>query len=127
MQFQQLDSGVHCLSNRYLDASTPKVQLLKKNLRDFLAQNKAFQLEELFVLMEDTRLVTEAGQDPNDNIFVKTYLENIMGRDEPYGTMSTTVIAMDADQQVTFLEKTWDSSQIEPRLNREVFSYSQTN
>mmetsp|Transcript_12190 Transcript_12190/g.23129 ORF Transcript_12190/g.23129 Transcript_12190/m.23129 type:complete len:279 (+) Transcript_12190:839-1675(+) len=120
-QFQELEPGVHCLSNGLLDAPKPKVQLLKTKLKDWLTTREDFEPEELFEVMEDTSLVVEEGQDPNDNIFVKTYTENIVGRDEPYGTTSTAIIAVTPDNHVIFLEKSWDEAQQSFTLAREEF------
>lgn len=103
--------GIHGLSNASINNPWPKVTKGKSYLRNFTEKNKKINPYELLPTFTDTS-ITKTAFSPlvkpttpmesklqNSPIFIKT---------PNYGTVSTTVLFIDHDNNVTFNERSYD-------------------
>jgi uncharacterized protein with NRDE domain len=104
--------GIHGLSNHLLDTRWPKVTSARSRFKDLL-QYKRVEPEQLFETLSDPvpfayRVLPDTGIGPER----ERLLSPIFIADEGYGTRSTTVLIIDRDGGVTFIERTFDSSRV---------------
>ncbi len=109
---QVVEPGVHGLSNRALDTPWPKVDRGKAGLADCLPEDNRASLavEPLFDLLVDTATPPD-GELPSTGVGVEMerILAPIFITGEVYGTRSSTVILIDHEDQVSFIECSYDS------------------
>lgn len=105
-QVNELSPGIYGLSNALLDTPWPKVQQAKA---DFEAAIKGdFELEELIVLMQNTQTAPDEELPETGLDYAREKAISAMCIETPdYGTCCTTVITIDYDGQVDFLEKSY--------------------
>jgi uncharacterized protein with NRDE domain len=102
--------GIHGLSNHLLDTRWPKVTVARSRLRELL-QFQRVEPEQIFEALSDPtpfeyRSLPDTGIGPER----ERLLSPIFITDEVYGTRSTTVLLIDRDGGVTFIEQTFDHS-----------------
>lgn len=108
--------GVHALSNHLLDTSWPKVIAARARLSKVVRQAEPGS-EELFELLADpapfnSRLLPDTGIGPErERLLSPLFIEG-----EEYGTRSTTVITVDSDGALTFIEQGHDAIDAPRRL-----------
>lgn len=111
-----LKPGNYALSNAFLDTPWPKV-VKGKRLFEEAIKKEVIEVEELFEiltdeekfegeLLPDTGLGMEKEKDVS-SIFIKT---------DNYGTVSSTVILIDKENNVVFCEKNYLPSNVEPQV-----------
>jgi uncharacterized protein with NRDE domain len=115
-----VSSGVHALSNHLLDTHWPKVISAKEKLARTL-ERPELTAEELLTLLADSRpfsdeLLPDTGIGPERERFLSPLFIN----GETYCTRSTTVILVDFNGMVIFLEQGYDTPK--PTLQR--FTYN---
>ncbi len=103
-----LSSGVHALSNEFLDGPWPKVQRAKAALQLVLARPVDHLVPGLFdLLMDDATapddLLPDTGL-PND---LERAVSSIFIRTPGYGTRCSTVILVGQEGRVRFEERSW--------------------
>jgi len=106
---QFLQPGIHGLSNRLLDTPWPKVSRGKEDLERIVADGTDIEPDALFAILTDRTI-------PPDNLLPDTgvgiQLERILSprfiSAPTYGTRSSTVILIDREERVTFIEKTYN-------------------
>ena len=107
-----IKSGTHALSNAFLNTEWPKTVLLKNNLKQHVENNEQSDIEGLLTMMNDS---TIAADELLPNTGVGLPLERILSpifiQSENYGTKSTTVILVTHDNEVTFVERTYEKGQ----------------
>jgi len=107
---RSLSAGIYGLSNHLLDTPWPKVAKSKDALVHLLAEREAPSLEELFLILTDH---TIAGDEDLPDTGVGLEWERILSpvfiKSPTYGTRSSTVLLIDAQDRVTFIEKTFNS------------------
>jgi uncharacterized protein with NRDE domain len=113
--------GVHGLSNHLLDTRWPKVTFARSRLKNLL-QFKRVDPEQIFEALSDTapfdyRALPNTGIGPER----ERLLSPIFIADEAYGTRSTTVLTIDREGGVTFIERTFDHSQLLLSTSRNSF------
>jgi uncharacterized protein with NRDE domain len=113
--------GIHGLSNHLLDTRWPKVTVARSRLKD-LMQFQRVEPEQIFEALSDTapfdyRALPNTGIGPER----ERLLSPIFITDEGYGTRSTTVLLIDRDGGVTFIERTFDSSGVLLATSRNSF------
>jgi uncharacterized protein with NRDE domain len=117
-----LSAGIYGLSNHLLDTPWPKVAKSKDALVHLLSEREAPCLEELFLILTDH---TIAGDDDLPDTGVGLEWERILSpvfiKSPTYGTRSSTVVLIDADNRVTFVEKTFNADLDHPGITRQVF------
>ena len=110
---QPLQSGVHCISNAELDGDWQKVQQLKAALSDYLNSTEAISVESLMALLGDSNpnLPIRYLKDSDTAIFVTPYEEEQFGAMQHIGTVSSTVVLCNRDNQVSVTERTFQVDQ----------------
>lgn len=105
--FQKLNPGIHGISNALLDTPWPKVEKSKKQIEILLNQNEIHPWEVMNILYD----VTKANDENLPNTGVGIELERILSpvfiSSEKYGTRCSTVVIVDKDNNVRFIEKTY--------------------
>ncbi|MBW1715999.1 MAG: NRDE family protein [Deltaproteobacteria bacterium] len=111
----RLSSGIHGLSNHLLDTPWPKVVCGKDALTRLLSGQRAPSLEELFHILAD-RTVPDDASLPHTGVELEweRILSPIFIVSPTYGTRSSTVLLIDVQDRVTFVEKTFDSDPDHP-------------
>lgn len=102
--------GIHALSNHLLDTRWPKVTVAKSRLEVTLQQTDV-DPERIFEALSDRapfagRLLPDTGVGPErERLLSPIFIEG-----ETYGTRSTTVLLIDRNGGVTFVERVFDPS-----------------
>jgi uncharacterized protein with NRDE domain len=100
----KIDSGVHGLSNAFLNTSWHKVQKIKKEfntiLKNELNENRLFE-----ILADESTAEKDLPRTglPYD---LEKAVSAIHIRTDNYGTVSTTIVMIAKNKQATFIEKT---------------------
>lgn len=101
-----VEPGIHALSNHQLDSDWPKVNRIKESLSALLSKDVACCPEDFFKIMGDSA-------QPNDIELPKTgvslewerRLAPIFIRGVEYGTRSTSLLRLDYQSKIEFIEK----------------------
>lgn len=102
-------NDIHGIANHSLDYPWPRLVTAKKNIYDVLKSNKVtFDIcEELFKIMcNDTNLINDDSVN-NDVLQSKIFI-----KESSFGTRLTTIILIDKDMNVKFIERTYDNSNV---------------
>lgn len=106
----EIDKGTHGVSNHMLDTPWPKVQKGKQQLRDYVMSEQYLDENKLFDILYDSE---QAQDDQLPNTGVGIELERILSplfiRTPHYGTRSSTILLIDKDDHVTFIERTYQN------------------
>ncbi len=107
---QSLGPGIYGLSNHLLDTPWPKVVRGKDALTRLLSGQRAPSLEELFHILADRTIPDDASL-PHTGVELEweRILSPIFIVSPTYGTRSSTVLLIDVQDRVTFVEKTFNS------------------
>jgi len=106
---RRLADGVSGLSNHFLDSPWPKVERAKERLREAVRE-PAIEPEVLFGLLRDkTQAADHELPDTGIGIERERLLSSPFIVGENYGTRSSTVLLMDREGGVTFIERTYDT------------------
>lgn len=107
-----ISSGVHGLSNHLLDTHWPKVVTIKSGLRHVIATADIIDPEELFSLLSDRTIYPDqALSDTAVGAERDRTLSSIFVSREEFGTRCSTIILIDRDNRMTFLERSFDAHQ----------------
>ncbi|WP_249870621.1 NRDE family protein [Oceanobacillus saliphilus] len=105
----KVSRGTHALSNHFLNTPWPKVRKGRSMLETYLNQNKDMNIDKLFEIVSDAE---EAGDKELPHTGVGIELERKLSplfiRTPDYGTRSSTVILIDHNNHVTFVERTYE-------------------
>jgi len=111
-----LERGVHGLSNHILDTPWPKVSGGKESLMRIIRENNEIDPEQLLTILAN-RTVPPDDSLPKTGVGIK--LERILSpvfiSSRDYGTRSSTVILVDREGFVTFVERTFNGNPAEPK------------
>ena len=118
-----VSSGIHTLSNHLLDTNWPKANSARQRLTTLLRQ-AAPATEELFQAFADPttfpdELLPDTGIGPDRERF----LSPLFIKGDSYGTRTTTVIMVDRDAVVSFMEQGHDI----PNAPRRSFTFTLPN
>lgn len=106
----KLESGIFGLSNALLDTPWPKVEALKNGLRDVINADKV-ESEKLFALLASSqRPVDTALPDTGVGLELERLLSSAFINSEKYGTVCSTVILIDKEENVQFFERSFDGN-----------------
>ena len=107
---QSLELGIYGLSNHLLDTPWPKVVRGKNALTRLLSGQRAPSLEELFHILADRTIPDDASL-PHTGVELEweRILSPIFIVSPTYGTRSSTVLLIDMQDRVTFVENTFNS------------------
>jgi len=106
-----LTPGVYGLSNRFLDTPWPKVVRAKALFEKALHAAKQISTEALFLLLRDQTVASDETL-PSTGVPIEweRILSPIFITSPTYGTRSSTLILIDRDDHVTFLDRTFNGS-----------------
>ena len=102
---RKLTPGLYGLSNAVLDTPWPKVERGKERLRALL-QAQEMDEEALLDLLADTQTAPDAAlPDTGIGQAWERLLSSIFIESETYGTRASTIVLIDYDDHVTFIER----------------------
>lgn len=104
--------GTHGLSNHFLNTPWPKVTKGKKNLKEYITKQEEIETNELFKIISDA----EEAQDKDlpqtgVGIELERKLSPLFIKTPEYGTRSTTVLLVDNENYVTFVERSFEQGE----------------
>lgn len=114
-------AGVHGLSNHLLDTDWPKVHHGCARLDDLLERD-VLDPEAVLDLLADRRVI--GGEEPPDfdlKLVPELLTRMTFIRSPVYGTRSSTVLMVEGDGQVTFVERQFDTSGDQAGTSRHEF------
>lgn len=117
--FQKIPPGMHGISNHLLDTPWPKVERGKRLLEELVSDRREVSPcppgedspEEIFRILADTTRPDDR-QLPDTGVGVawERVLSAMFIRSEGYGTRSSTVILVDGEGNVSFVERSFSSA-----------------
>lgn len=113
--------GIHGLSNHLLDTRWPKVAVAKSRFEN-IVQHTIVDPEQIFAALTDPApfadaLLPDTGVGPER----ERLLSPIFIEDDSYGTRSTTVLLIDRNDHVTFIERVFDPPAKSSTTQRHIF------
>ena len=104
----KLAPGIHGLSNHLLDTPWPKVVRGKESLAK-VVRSTGISREDLFAVLADrTQAVDELLPDTGVGLVWERMLSSIFITSESYGTRSSTVLLIDVNRKVSFVERSFN-------------------
>lgn len=105
-----LDGGTYSLSNHLLNTPWPKVEKARTMLQDYVTTHRNIDIEILFEqLINDELAPDQLLPNTGVGIELERQLSPIFIRTNNYGTRSSTVLLVTHDNDVTFIERTYNS------------------
>lgn len=104
---QKLEHGIHGISNAILDTPWPKVKKSKRQLKHLIEQGDIHPWEVLNLLDDTSSAKDEELPDTGVGLDLERMLSPIFIKSEKYGTRSSTIVTIDTDNNVRFVEKTY--------------------
>lgn len=106
----RISPGIHGLSNHLLDTPWPKVVAAKERLQRLLREDTP-EPEALFALLSDTATFPDQLlPDTGVGLERERLLSSLFIAGSDYGTRSSTLILIDRDDRITFMERSFDGS-----------------
>jgi uncharacterized protein with NRDE domain len=103
----KLEPGIHGISNAILDTPWPKVEKSNRQLKHLIEQQNIHPWE-ILNLLDDTSLAKdEELPDTGVGLELERILSPIFIKSEKYGTRSSTIVTVDKNNNVKFVEKTY--------------------
>jgi len=120
-----ISSGTHGLSNHFLNTPWPKVTNGKKNLHDYVMNQEIVQPNELFEILSNAEIAEDLSL-PNTGIDIELerQLSPLFISTKGYGTRCSTVVLVDKENNVTFVERTYENGEFKDE-NQFTFTISQ--
>ncbi|MFD1706370.1 NRDE family protein [Siminovitchia sediminis] len=117
-QIQKLQAGIYGLSNDQLDTPWPKAEKGKQHLQQLLNRSN-WNCEDLFKLLADHD-PAPSDKLPQTGIPVELekMLSSIFIQSPDYGTRCSTVLLIDREHEVHFVERTFDGGTIQDQAFR---------
>jgi len=102
--------GVYSLSNHLLDTPWPKVMRAKAMFEEILYVERQFSSESLFLLLKDQTVAPDATL-PSTGVPLEweRLLSPIFITSPTYGTRSSSLVLIDKEDRVTFMDRTFIS------------------
>lgn len=112
---QEIEPGIHGLSNHLLDTPWPKVDRCKQRLQNVLKSGDVITENSIWDIMKDPRPAPESRlPDTGVDIAWERALSPIFIASPGYGTRSSSLITINRDGRITFTEITWQSEKPAP-------------
>jgi uncharacterized protein with NRDE domain len=106
---QFIATGIHGLSNHLLDTPWPKVVRGKEALRQLVSEGEIIQPEALFAILADRTIAPDRLlPDTGVGIDLERFLSPLFISTPTYGTRSSTIILVDRENRITFIERTFN-------------------
>ena len=121
-----LEPGIHGLSNHLLDTPWPKVSQGRDAVERLVASGKNIAAETLFAILAD-RTIAPDNLLPDTGVGIE--LERLLSPGfisaPTYGTRSSTVILIDREERVTFIERGFNDLPEKPKSSEWSFRISE--
>jgi uncharacterized protein with NRDE domain len=104
---QKIETGIHGISNAILDTPWPKVEKSKRQLKHLIEQHNIHPWEVLNLLDDTSPAKDEELPDTGVGLELERVLSPIFIKSEKYGTRSSTIVTVDNQNNVRFVEKTY--------------------
>jgi uncharacterized protein with NRDE domain len=122
-QEQRLSPGIHGVSNRLLDTPWPKITRGKERFQEILSQGEEVHPEEMFSMLRHGEPARDEDlPDTGVGLELERMLSPLFITSPDYGTRSSTLLLIDRDHRVTFLERTFNSDPQHPMDVRHEFT-----
>jgi uncharacterized protein with NRDE domain len=106
---EKINPGIHGISNALLNTPWPKVEKGKRQLEVLLKQNEVHPWEVMSILYDTLKAKDENLPDTGVGIELERMLSPVFISSEKYGTRCSTVVTVDNNNFVQFVEKTYHS------------------
>jgi uncharacterized protein with NRDE domain len=106
-RLKKLEPGIHGISNAILDTPWPKVEKSKRQLKHVIEQQNIHPWEILNLLDDTSPAKDEELPDTGVGLELERMLSSIFIKSEKYGTRSSTIVTVDKNNNVKFVEKTY--------------------
>jgi uncharacterized protein with NRDE domain len=111
-----LEAGIHGLSNHLLDTPWPKVTRGREAMEFIVSHGKPVQPEALFAILSDRAIAPDnLLPDTGVGIDLERFLSPLFISTPNYGTRSSTVIIIDREDRVTFIEQNFNGVREKPK------------
>ena len=108
-QNHNISPGQYGLSNHLLDTPWPKVVRVKEAMERLLPERPVLIPEEIFSILRDRRLADDASlPDTGIGFEREKVLSPIFIASPGYGTRSSTIVSIDREDRVIFIERTYN-------------------
>ena len=102
-----IEPGIHGLSNAFLDTKWPKVEKSKISLTEAINKNQ-FNEERLMKILDDKSFVEDENlPETGVGIELERVLSSVFIKTDKYGTRCSTVLLVDKNNNVKFIERTF--------------------
>lgn len=112
----KLDVGIHTLSNASLNTNWPKTVRVKEGLREIIERKEGEEriIESLLLMLKDETVASKEHL-PNTGVGLEMErtLSPIFINGEFYGTRASTIVLMNRNGGITFVEQTYHSNAIQ--------------
>lgn len=108
----EIPRGTHSLSNHFLNTPWPKVTRGTNMLNDYVMKNEKVNPDKLFEILSNAELADDVSL-PNTGVGIdlERQLSPLFIKTNEYGTRCSTVIMIDNENNVTFVERTFENGQ----------------
>lgn len=108
----EIPNGTHSVSNHFLNTPWPKVEKGKRALAQYMDGRNNANPDDLFSLLHDENIAEdERLPDTGVGIEMERQLSPIFINMPSYGTRSSTVLLVDHNNEVTFMELTYKAGE----------------
>lgn len=110
---EEVEPGIHGLSNHFLDTPWPKVVKGTMYLERYLSDNQEIRIEDLFAFLQDADQADE-GELPDTGVGAQweRVLSPMFILTPEYGTRSSTVLLVGHDGHITFAERVYEKGEV---------------
>jgi len=122
---QKLEPDIHGISNAILDTPWPKVEKSKIQLQRLIEYKKIHPWEILNILDDTSPAKDKELPDTGVGLELERVLSPIFIKSEKYGTRSSTIVTVDKQNNVRFVEKTYFANS--GRFSNRDFNFIITN
>ena len=106
-QLKKIEPGIHGLSNAFLDTKWPKVDKSKQRLEKSISDNQISE-EGLMKILDDKSFAEDENlPETGVGIELERVLSSVFIKTEKYGTRCSTVLLIDQQDNVQFIERTY--------------------
>src|SRR5690625_2784716 len=106
----KINPGTHSISNHLINSPWPKVNKARTMLREYVKSTERIDIEELFSQLNNQEIANDdLLPETGVSLTLERQLSPVFIQTDNYGTRSSTVILVTHDDEVTFIERTYNS------------------
>lgn len=114
--FEEIQPGIHGLSNSFLNIPWPKVHWAKLRFTDIIYNSSDIEYDLLNLLNDQSQFDDELLPDTGVGIERERLLSSIFIKSEIYGTRSSTIILVDYQNNLKFIERNYINGKFEDKI-----------